>query len=231
MEIKQSTAFRVPVRLVTAGGASITGVLFSDLTVYLMKQAGTPTEKVLIDGDLIQLDATNMPGHYDLMLSSSNTDTVGFLRYHITGAGAVTYNGLVEIVAKLESDTYALVAAIPTAPALASEWTASRAAKIDYLDTLVSSRAPSLELSASIASISSSIALLPSTAYLSTSIAPLALETTSIDIQNKLVDMYQLVGCDSGNPLIVDAVGGSRTAGSVVQTITNVGGIITVTRV
>ena len=229
MEIKQSTQFRVPIRLVTSAGVAVTGALLADLTIYLMKQAGTPTVK--LDGTLFELDATNMPGHYDLLLSAANTDTVGFLRYTVAKSGATTYNGLVEIVANVESETYTVVAAIPTAPALASEWTAGRAAKVDYLDVLLSSRAPSLELSASIASISSSIALLPSTTYLSASIAPLALEATSTAVQGNVSDMFQLVGCDTGNPLIVDAVGGTRTAGAVSQTITNVGGVITVTRV
>lgn len=108
MEIKQNTAIRVPVRLVNSvTGAAMTGVAFGSVTAYLQKQGTAPAAKTMASADWFELDATNMPGVYDLLLSSTDTNTVGFLKYSVSVAGGDPYFGLLEIVANLEADTYA----------------------------------------------------------------------------------------------------------------------------
>lgn len=110
MEIKVSTQIKVPVALVDSNGDPITGLTYSDVTVYLQKQAGSSASKSLVEADWTEIDATNFPGVYDLLLSTSNTDTVGLLKYSVKSASSDYFFGTVEIVANVESDTYLLTA-------------------------------------------------------------------------------------------------------------------------
>lgn len=145
MQVKQSTSFRVPVRLVNAQtGAGSTGVTFSQPVVYIQKQAGSSALKSLGGLDWFELDATNMPGVYDLLLSTTDTNTVGFFKYAVAFAGAETYFGVVEIVANLVSDVVSTLGT--TAGASVSADIAAVKANTTSInsnvDTTVSSRAP-----------------------------------------------------------------------------------------
>jgi hypothetical protein len=113
VEIKQSTAFKVPVRLVLSStGAEAVGLTYSNVTVYLQAQGGTSTAKTLTGtSDFVEVDPGNFPGVYDLQLASGNTATVGFLKYAVSSPGCRPYFGLVEIVANIEADTYARLGA------------------------------------------------------------------------------------------------------------------------
>jgi hypothetical protein len=107
MEIKKSTAFKVPVRLLkTSDGTGQTGVAYTAPTVYIQKQEGSSTEKVLASTDWVEIDSVNMPGCYDLQLSTSDTNTSGFLKYSVVNAAAEVFIGIMEIVSNLEEDTY-----------------------------------------------------------------------------------------------------------------------------
>jgi hypothetical protein len=106
MEIKKGTSFRVPVRLFnTADGTPKTGVTYSQVTVYLQKQGGSSTSKSMASGDWFEIDSTNFPGVYDLLLSTSDTNTEGYVKYSVAASGADSYIGLEEIVAALEIDS------------------------------------------------------------------------------------------------------------------------------
>ena len=110
MEVKKSTNFRVPVKLsLSSDGSEKTGVAFGSVTCHIQKQAGSSASKTVDGSNWFELDSTNFPGVYDLLLSSSDTDTVGFLKYSIAVATCKVYTGLIEIVANVESDTYTIV--------------------------------------------------------------------------------------------------------------------------
>lgn len=100
MQIKKSVAFKVPVRMFDSiTGLGKTGLVFGGVTVYLQKQAGASTVKVLAGaGEFVEVDATNMPGVYDLLLSTSDTNTAGYLKFSVAAAGCETFIGVEEVV-------------------------------------------------------------------------------------------------------------------------------------
>lgn len=110
MEIKQSTTFRTPVMLVhVETGDPVTGVAFTDPTVYIQKQDGTSVVKILTNLNWFEIDPVNMPGVYDILLTTNDTDTIGYLKYTVANVLSDTYFGLAEIVTNLESDTFVAV--------------------------------------------------------------------------------------------------------------------------
>ena len=99
MQVKKGMTFKVPVQLLDPNGTPVTGRTYSGVTCYIQKQGGASTAKTLSSGaDFAEIDATHMPGVYDLLLSVSNTDTIGFLKYGITASGVNPFIGIVEIV-------------------------------------------------------------------------------------------------------------------------------------
>jgi len=107
MELKQSVAFRAPVRLVfSADGRGKTGLSNSDVTVSIQKQAGTSVVKTLSVSDWFEVDAVWMPGVYDVLLSASDTGTLGYIKYTVNSFWCDPYFGLLEVRANLEADTY-----------------------------------------------------------------------------------------------------------------------------
>jgi hypothetical protein len=98
MIITLSSSYRAPIRLVDATGSGVTGLTSSDVTVYLQKQAGTSYQKVLSSGNWFEVDATFMPGFYDVLLTSSDTNTIGALKYFVSGSGAVAFAGVADVV-------------------------------------------------------------------------------------------------------------------------------------
>jgi hypothetical protein len=106
MEIKKGTSFRVPVRLFNVSdGTPKTGVTYSQVTTYIQKQGGSSTAKSMSAGDWFEIDATRFPGVYDLLLSTSDTNTEGYIKYSVAVSGADTYIGLEEVVAAIEIDS------------------------------------------------------------------------------------------------------------------------------
>jgi hypothetical protein len=123
LEIKQGSSFRVPIKLVLSSDSSEkTGVAFGSVSCKIQKQAGSSASKTVDNTNWFEIDSGGMPGVYDLLLSASDTDTVGFLKYSISVSSCKVYSGLIEIVANVESDTYTKVNT--------------------YLDATVSSRLP-----------------------------------------------------------------------------------------
>jgi hypothetical protein len=108
VEIKQGTSFKVPVKLRNATtGAGTTGKAYTDVTVYLQKQGGSSTTKTLtLAAQFVQVDATNFAGVYDLLLSTTDTNTPGFLKYSVACSGCETYHGIVEIAAVDAAQVY-----------------------------------------------------------------------------------------------------------------------------
>ena len=97
MEVKRSTTFRAPLRFLNNSGAPITGQAFSGVTCYLQKQGGPSVLKVLTSADWYEIDPINFPGVYDLVLSPTDTNTVGFLKYSVIATGALMYVGFIGI--------------------------------------------------------------------------------------------------------------------------------------
>jgi hypothetical protein len=130
MDIKQSTATKVPVRLLDSSGVGVTGKAFGDATVYLQAFGGSSAVKVLGAGDWVEVDSTNMPGVYDLSLAVGDVATTGMLKYSVAASGAVTYVGIVNVVAYTLYDTYsqALVAATNASTAATNASNAETAA-------------------------------------------------------------------------------------------------------
>lgn len=110
MEVKKEKEVKVPVTLADANGNPVTGKAFSAMTVYLQKQGGASVQKALVLADWVEIDATNFPGVYDLRLSIADTDTAGFLKYAAATAGAEVFVGILEVVERLEADTYKVIA-------------------------------------------------------------------------------------------------------------------------
>lgn len=79
-EIKQNSSYRVPIMLINSStGLGLTGVTAP--TVYLQKYYGTSTSKSITNNsNWFEINSTYFPGMYDLLLSSSDTDTVGELK-------------------------------------------------------------------------------------------------------------------------------------------------------
>lgn len=111
MEVKQSTQFDALVKMTLAAtGAGKTGLVYTDVTVYLQKQGGSSAVKTLSSGaEWVEVDATNMPGVYRLRFSAANNDTLGFNAFSVAANLCTTFIGVIEIVANLEADTYARV--------------------------------------------------------------------------------------------------------------------------
>jgi hypothetical protein len=106
-QVRQSIARRVSVTLFTESGEGLTGVTYDQPVVYIQKQNGSAALKTLQNTDWFEIDATHMPGEYDLLLSTTDTNTVGFLRYNVDaidqGSNEV-FRGAVEVIAKTLDD-------------------------------------------------------------------------------------------------------------------------------
>jgi hypothetical protein len=109
MEVKQNISIRVPVTLISnTTGLPITGITYSQITVYLQKQSSSAASKSMTVTDWYEISSVNMPGEYDLVLSTSDVDTLGFLKYYASSSGSQAYRGLIEVVANIASDIYSV---------------------------------------------------------------------------------------------------------------------------
>lgn len=106
MELTQNTAVRVPVRLVDAAGAPVTGILPADIqggNAALKKADGTVSTIALTNGvNWFEVSAALLPGTYDLLLSAGNTNQLGPIIWGIfpsaaafTSAGSVNTSTVV----------------------------------------------------------------------------------------------------------------------------------------
>lgn len=100
--LKQSTQVTVEIVMISTTDhiAGKTG-LSAGLTIYASKAGGaagaiTPT--------VAEIDNTNMPGVYSLVLTTAHTNTVGDLMLHITGSGADPANYRFQVTAALLDD-------------------------------------------------------------------------------------------------------------------------------
>jgi hypothetical protein len=117
LEYKASTIARVPVALtITATGLPHTGVLAAAVTVTVVKSNGVIVTYTPGGGQWTEFtwDAYSGSGYYNLSIPVGTTDVVGILNYCVSVAGDDLYFGVVNIVANLESDTYASVGAVST---------------------------------------------------------------------------------------------------------------------
>lgn len=94
MELLQSTIKRVPVVLADSAGNPKTGIAFGAVTCYIQKQDGAAAVKAITVTDWFEIDAVNMPGHYDLKLAAADVNTLGFLRVSVAVPGTTGFSGL-----------------------------------------------------------------------------------------------------------------------------------------
>lgn len=121
MEIKNSIAFKVPVKIADLlTGVGVGGIVYTTPTVKIQKQGGSSTTKTLAVTDWVEVDSTNMPGVYDLLLSTSDTNTTGFLKYAINVSGSNIFVGVMEVVDNFEADTYTRLG-VPSSGSIAAD--------------------------------------------------------------------------------------------------------------
>lgn len=122
MELKQSVSIKVPVRLrAVVDGSPLSGVTYSQVVVYIQKHGGSSAVKTLAPADWVEIDATNMPGEYDMLLATGEVDTLGFFKYIVVYPGISTYYaGLMQVVANIESDTYTRIG-LPASASIAGD--------------------------------------------------------------------------------------------------------------
>jgi hypothetical protein len=116
MEIKQSTSFQTIVFFQdSTTGAGYTGLNGSDVTVYLSKHGDTSNTVTIspTPPGWAEISSTNSPGLYKFTLSTTDTNTLGYLclSAKTATAGVDPYIAVFEIVANLEADTYARIGA------------------------------------------------------------------------------------------------------------------------
>lgn len=102
--LKQSIAASVVVYLKDSSNNPVTAVAFGSVTCYLTKNGGTPAAKTITALNWTQLDATNMPGWYAIGLSTTDTNTVGFLGFCVRVSGAKNVDDIAEISAFTTDD-------------------------------------------------------------------------------------------------------------------------------
>jgi len=90
--LRYNTAERIKVTLITSLGAPKTGLIATDFkasSVYLYKSDGTKTTIALTLGvNLFEADSTDAPGVYDILLTSTHTNTLGTICISIQPAAA-----------------------------------------------------------------------------------------------------------------------------------------------
>jgi len=108
MIIRQSTATRVPIRLIDSTGAAITGATgasFLSGNISVVKSDGTLVDiAVSASGggqNLFEINATKAPGLYHFTLTAASVDTLGPVQWSAVPAGGQTWTtsigaGLVE---------------------------------------------------------------------------------------------------------------------------------------
>lgn len=101
-QLKQSTQVTVTVLMISSTDhiAGKTG-LSAGLTIYASKAGGTPAS---ISPTVSELDSTNMPGLYSLVLTTTHTNTLGELAIRVSGSGADPTDVKWQVMARLNDD-------------------------------------------------------------------------------------------------------------------------------
>lgn len=112
MTYKASTNITVPVVLTNATtGLPHIGVLAAAVAVTVIKSSGATVTYVPSGAQWTEYsaDAYAGSGYYNLVIPSTVTDVPGILQYVVAVVGDDLPFGAVDIVANLESDTFALI--------------------------------------------------------------------------------------------------------------------------
>lgn len=138
-EIKAgASSVSLPVRLLSTAGAGVTGKTASSVTASYWRQGGTRTAISVSDlaavnsayssGGLKEVDSTNLPGLYRLDIPDAAVASgADWVVIGLVVSGAVDYQVFIPLASQ-------------NAAGIATDYTSSRAAKLDNLDATVSSR-------------------------------------------------------------------------------------------
>lgn len=131
LEFKASTIARLPVLLLQSDGTPLTGVVYTDASITVEKSDGTTATYVPSNVEWVELVAGDFSGQgkYTLVLPASYLNLTGVLSYAVSAPTAKTYLGVVKVIANEEAETKAV------ADALRTDYTTTRAGKIDTIDT------------------------------------------------------------------------------------------------
>lgn len=115
MELKVGESSTLGIILTnTNDGTPLTGITPSDVTMYILKQGGSPTLKTIDSGNFSEV-GSSMPGLYRVTFTPTELDTVGQFIAVVqenTNVDLAQTFLRVEIVSQLESDTYNEVSGI-----------------------------------------------------------------------------------------------------------------------
>jgi hypothetical protein len=110
MEVKKSTRTPILVVLGNTEGAPVNGKAAGDMTVRVKKRGEASTVKTLAGGDWVA--DGGIPGAYDLYLDPADVDVVGAILVYVTTAGAEPFYGVVDVVERLEGETFGEVRSV-----------------------------------------------------------------------------------------------------------------------
>lgn len=97
--VRVSSPVTVPVILVSStDGSGLTGLTYSDVTVFVHRPDGVKEVKALTAGQFVEVDATYMPGVYDLGVEMTDTYPAGILKYSVKSTNSDMYLGTVDVV-------------------------------------------------------------------------------------------------------------------------------------
>lgn len=113
IEVKQSVARWLPVRIFNSTGDPVAGVLYSAITASVMKADHTITSFSVASGDWFEATTSsfNASGTYMIQIPASVLDQPGPLEYAISTASYKVFIGAVKVVANEEVDTYSRIGA------------------------------------------------------------------------------------------------------------------------
>jgi hypothetical protein len=113
-EFKRSVAAFAPVKMVDTAGLGVTGLVYTDITLSVLKADGTVATSSPGVSDWVEATAGAFAsqGIYAVRLSATDLGQAGMLVYAVSGGTAKTYSGAVEVVANIESETYAMASAL-----------------------------------------------------------------------------------------------------------------------
>lgn len=122
LEYKQSIIASVPVRLQDSTGAAKAGVTYGSVTASVYKSDGTSYTLTMSSLNWTEMTtgAFSGSGTYQLKLATFDLNTTGEFLYAVSVSGALTYVGVVKVVANEEVDTYARLGA-PAGASLAAD--------------------------------------------------------------------------------------------------------------